>query len=144
MLSFLHSPTLISIHAKWKTIDLTRRAFVGKVTSLLFSMLSRLVITFLPRSERLLVSRSAVMLPIRYAVMILDLSHSAWQPLAMCACWSLEVCPVWLRNWSLILLGFNLHVNCHMWLVSGTGNCLNVRNDKAFKEMTILLNILQS
>ena len=37
-----------------KTIALTRRAFVGKVMSLLFSMLSRLVITFLPRSKCLL------------------------------------------------------------------------------------------
>ena len=34
-----------------KTIALTRRTFVGKVVSLLFNMLSRLVITFLPRSE---------------------------------------------------------------------------------------------
>ena len=39
-----------------KTIALTRRAFVGKVTSLLLNMLSRLVITFLPRSKRLLIS----------------------------------------------------------------------------------------
>ena len=39
-----------------KTIALTRRIFVGKVTSLLFNMLSRLVITFLPRSKRLLIS----------------------------------------------------------------------------------------
>ena len=38
-----------------KTIALTRRSFVGKVMSLLFNMLSRLVITFLPRSKRLLV-----------------------------------------------------------------------------------------
>ena len=37
-----------------KTIALTRWTFVGKVMSLLFHMLSRLVITFLPRSERLL------------------------------------------------------------------------------------------
>ena len=36
-----------------KTIALTRRTFVGKVISLLFNMLSRLVITFLPRSKRL-------------------------------------------------------------------------------------------
>ena len=36
-----------------KTITLTRQTFVGKVTSLLFNMLSRLVITFLPRSKRL-------------------------------------------------------------------------------------------
>ena len=39
-----------------KTIALTRQTFVGKVTSLLFNMLSRLVITFLPRSKRLLIS----------------------------------------------------------------------------------------
>ena len=39
-----------------KTIPLTRRTFVGKVMSLLFNMLSRLVITFLPRSKRLLIS----------------------------------------------------------------------------------------
>ena len=49
-----------------KTIALTRRTFVGKVMSLLFNMLSRLVITFLPRSKRLfnswLQSPSAVIL----------------------------------------------------------------------------------
>ena len=39
-----------------KTIALTRWTFVGKVMSLLFNMLSRLVITFLPRSKRLLIS----------------------------------------------------------------------------------------
>ena len=39
-----------------KTIVLTRRTFVGKVISLLLNMLSRLVITFLPRSKRLLIS----------------------------------------------------------------------------------------
>ena len=39
-----------------KTIALTRWTFVGKVMSLLFSMLSRLVITFLPRSKHLLIS----------------------------------------------------------------------------------------
>ena len=39
-----------------KTIALTRRTFVGKVMSLLFSMLSRLVITFLSRSKCLLIS----------------------------------------------------------------------------------------
>ena len=54
-----------------KTIALTRRTFVGKVISLLFNMLSRLVITFLPRSKRLLISwlqsPSAVILePRRY------------------------------------------------------------------------------
>ena len=39
-----------------KTIVLTRKTFVGKVMSLLFNMLSRLVITFLPRSKHLLIS----------------------------------------------------------------------------------------
>ena len=39
-----------------KTIALTRRTFVGKVMSLLLNMLSRLVITFLPSSKRLLIS----------------------------------------------------------------------------------------
>ena len=39
-----------------KTIALTRRTFVGKVMSLLLNMLSRLFITFLPRSKRLLIS----------------------------------------------------------------------------------------
>ena len=39
-----------------KTIALTRWAFVSKVLSLLFNMLSRLVIAFLPRGKRLLIS----------------------------------------------------------------------------------------
>ena len=39
-----------------KTIALTRQTFVGKAMSLLLNMLSRLVITFLPRSKRLLIS----------------------------------------------------------------------------------------
>ena len=39
-----------------RNIALTRQTFVGKVMSLLFNMLSRLVITFLPRSKRLLIS----------------------------------------------------------------------------------------
>ena len=39
-----------------KTIALTRWTFVGKVTSLLFIMLSRFVIAFLPRSKHLLIS----------------------------------------------------------------------------------------
>ena len=39
-----------------KTVALTRQNFVGKVMSLLFNMLSRLVITFLPRSKCILIS----------------------------------------------------------------------------------------
>ena len=48
--------TLTSIHDYWKNIALTIQIFVGKVMSLLFNMLSRLVITFLPRGKRLLIS----------------------------------------------------------------------------------------
>ena len=56
VLSFLDSPTLISIHDHWKTIALARWTFVGKVIPLLLNILSRLVITFLPRSKHLLIS----------------------------------------------------------------------------------------
>ena len=56
MLSILYGPTLISIHDYWKTIALIIWTFVDKVMSLLFNMLSRFVIAFLPRSKRLLVS----------------------------------------------------------------------------------------
>ena len=50
-LSFLQGPTLYPYMTTGKTIALTRQTFIGKVTSLLFNMLSRLVITFLPRHE---------------------------------------------------------------------------------------------
>jgi len=43
-----YGPTLTSIHDYWKTIALTRQTFVGRVMSLLFNMLSRFVIAFLP------------------------------------------------------------------------------------------------
>ena len=55
-LSFLYSPTLNPYMTTGKTIDLTRWTFVGKVMSLILNMLSRLVITFLPRSKSLLIS----------------------------------------------------------------------------------------
>ena len=53
-----HIHTWPSIHDQGygKTIASTKRTFVGKVMSLLFNMLSRLVITFLARSKRLLIS----------------------------------------------------------------------------------------
>ena len=54
--SLLYGPTLTSIRDYWKTIDFTIWTFVGKVMSLLFNMLSRFVITFLPRSKKLLIS----------------------------------------------------------------------------------------
>ena len=56
VLNFLYSPTLTSILTTGKTMALTRQTFVGKVMSLLFNMLSRLVIAFLPRNKRLLIS----------------------------------------------------------------------------------------
>ena len=56
--SFLYGPTLTSTHDYWKnhsTIALTRRTFVDKVVSLLFNMLSRLLVAFLPRSKCLFI-----------------------------------------------------------------------------------------
>ena len=62
-LSLLYGPTLIFIHDYWKNHSFD---FVGKVISLLFNMLSRFVIAFLPRSKCLLIlwlqSPSAVIL----------------------------------------------------------------------------------
>ena len=73
-----------------KTIALTRRTFVGKVMSLFFNMLSRLVITFLPRSKRLLISwlqsPSAVILEprkIKSATVSPSLCHEVMGPGAM-------------------------------------------------------------
>ena len=56
VLSFLYSPTLTSMHDYWKNHSLDRWTFADKVMSLLFNMLSRLVITCLPRSKHLLIS----------------------------------------------------------------------------------------
>ena len=73
-----------------KTIALTRQTFVGKVMSLLFKMLSRLVITFLPRSKRLLISwlqsPSAVVLEppkIKPSTVSPSISHEVMGPDAM-------------------------------------------------------------
>ena len=55
-LSFLYSPTLTSIHDYWKNHSLNWRDHCWKVMPLLFNMLSRLVITILPRSKHLLIS----------------------------------------------------------------------------------------
>ena len=54
--AFFKSNSHIHIWLLEKTIALTRRTFVGKVMSLLFNMLSRSVITFLPKSRSLLIS----------------------------------------------------------------------------------------
>ena len=56
VLSFLYSQLSHPYMTNGKTIALTRWTFVGKVMSLLFNMLSRLVITFLPKSKCLLIS----------------------------------------------------------------------------------------
>ena len=73
-----------------KTIALTRDTFVGKVMSLLLNMLSRLVITFLPRSKRLLISwpqsPSAVILEpknIKSDTVSPSISHEVMGPDAM-------------------------------------------------------------
>ena len=73
-----------------KTIVLTRRTFVGKEMSLLFNMLSRLIITFLPRSKYLLISwlqsPSAVILEppkIKSATVSPSSSHEVMGPDAM-------------------------------------------------------------
>ena len=86
-----------------KTIALTRRTFAGKVMSLLFNMLSRLVITFLPRSKHLLISwlqsPSVVILEppkIKSDTVILDikLSYYAWTLTAtVCYRISARSCP---------------------------------------------------
>ena len=73
-----------------KTIALTRQTFVGKIMSLLFNMLSRLVITFFPRSKRLLISwlqsPSAVILEppkIKSATVSPSICHEVMGPDAM-------------------------------------------------------------
>ena len=56
VLRFHYGSTPTSLHGYWKSIGLTIWNFVSKVISLLFNMLSRLVIALLPRSKRLLIS----------------------------------------------------------------------------------------
>ena len=55
-LSFIYDTILTSIHDYWKNQTLIIWTFVSKVISLLFHMLSRLSIAFLPKSRRLLIS----------------------------------------------------------------------------------------
>ena len=56
VLSLLCGPTLISIHDYWKNYSLTIWTFIGKVISLHFNMLLRLVLALIPRSKCLLIS----------------------------------------------------------------------------------------
>ena len=89
-LSFLYGPTLTSTHDYWKTHSFDFMDFVGKAVSLLFNMLSRLVITFLPSSERFLISwlqsPSAVILEprkIKSDTVSPSISHEVMGPDAM-------------------------------------------------------------
>ena len=54
--SLIYSPALTSIHYYWKNHSFDKMDLLGKVMSLFFNMLSRLVIAFLPRSKRLWIS----------------------------------------------------------------------------------------
>ena len=56
LLSLLYVPTLTFIHDYWKNHSFNYTDLVGKVMSVLFNMLSRFVIAFLPRSKRPLIS----------------------------------------------------------------------------------------
>ena len=56
VLSFLYGPTLTSTRDHWKNHSFDYMDFVGKVMSLLFNMLSRFVIAFLPSNKHLLIS----------------------------------------------------------------------------------------
>ena len=56
MLSLLYGPALTSIYDYWKNQALAIWTFTGKAVSLLFDMLSRFGIAFLPRSKHLLIS----------------------------------------------------------------------------------------
>ena len=67
-----------------KTIALTRRTFIGKVMSLLLNMLSRLVITFLPKGKRLLIS----WLQSPSAVILEPKKNKVWHCFPICFPWS--------------------------------------------------------
>ena len=81
-----------------KTIALTRRTFVGKVMSLLYNMLSRLVITFLPRSKHLLIS----WLQVAFGKMhFRNIFNGIWWGQLSCVFCGRAVCPwsiLWGRN----------------------------------------------
>ena len=72
-----------------KTIALTRKTFVSKVMSLLFNMLSKLVIDFLPQSKYLLISwlqsPSAVILEpqkIKFVIVSPSICHESWDQMS--------------------------------------------------------------
>ena len=93
MLSFLHSPTLTSIHDHWKNHSLDQMDLSWQSNVSAFNTLSRLVISFLPRSKRLLISwlqspSSVILEPqkIKYATVSTvspTISHEVMGPDAM-------------------------------------------------------------
>ena len=86
---FLSTQLCLWFHSNIYTIPLTRRAFAGKVMSLLFNILSRLIIAFLPRSKHLfswLQSSSAVILKpktIKSVTVSLYICHEVMGPDAL-------------------------------------------------------------
>jgi len=112
-----------------KTIALTRWTFVGKVLSLLFSMLSRLVIAFLPRSKRLLISwlqsPSAVILEpknikfLTVSIVSPSISHEMMGPDAMILIsWMLSFKPAFTHQHSgpsNLVAGKALWQRCSEW-----------------------------
>ena len=114
-----------------KTTVLTRRTFVGKVMSLLLNMLSRLVITFLPRSERLLISPSAVILEPRRiksatVSIVSSSSHKVMGPDAMilvfCLCHHHHPFPEHFFNLPKLQLSTYLTLIPHFLLPLALGN----------------------
>ena len=91
-----------------KAIPLTRWTFVGKVMSLLFNMLSRLVITFLPRSKRVLISwlqsPSAVILERKKIWMIISRSiHVAVNGIISFFLWQSDI-PLFVYIYNIFLI----------------------------------------
>ena len=86
--SFFFYSLLSHPYMTGKTIALTRRTFVGKVMSLLFNMLSRLVITFLPRSKHRLIS------------WLLSPSVVILEPPQNKVCHCFHCFPIYLPSWS--------------------------------------------
>ena len=117
VLSFLYSPSLYMTTGK--TIALTRQTIVGKVMSLLFNMLSRLAITFLPRSRCLLISwlwsPSAVILELRKIKSVTVspcICHEVMGPDAMILVfWMLHFKP----TFSLSSFAFIEHLKLYNW-----------------------------
>ena len=104
-----------------KTIALTRWTFVGKVMSLLFNMLSRLVVTFLPRSKCVLISwlqsPSAVILEPR------KIKSATVSTVPPCICHEvMEECgsEVWEKHSLILWLVISLSVRLCLWTVNFT------------------------